>query len=132
MTCCNNPRGVRYLTEETFLIMVIPGPNEPTLEQLNKIMDRFISEMIQLYSGMCCSKQQVIVSDYALGHDFRVHGHENKFPVHSVLNTEVSDLPASRKLEGLASFSSKNFMCPQCETPSYHLADPRCFDAEGK
>ncbi|KAG1798925.1 uncharacterized protein HD556DRAFT_1210396, partial [Suillus plorans] len=37
MTCCNNPRGVRYLTKEAFLIMVIPGPNEPTLVQLNKI-----------------------------------------------------------------------------------------------
>ncbi|KAG1818110.1 uncharacterized protein BJ212DRAFT_1446573 [Suillus subaureus] len=77
--------------------MVIPGPNELTLDQLNKIMDRFMSEMIQLYSR----------------HDFRVHGHENKFPIHSVLNSEVCDLPANRKLEGLASFSSKLFMCPQ-------------------
>ncbi|KAG2744674.1 hypothetical protein P692DRAFT_20877625 [Suillus brevipes Sb2] len=52
MTCCNNnPRGVRYLTAETFLIMVLPGPNEPNLEQLNKIMAKFMSDMIELYHG---------------------------------------------------------------------------------
>lgn len=67
-----------------------------------------------------------------IGHEFRIYGHEHKFPVHSVLNTEVSDLPASRKLEGLVSFSSKLFMCPQCETPSYYLADPCGFDPERK
>ncbi|KAG1747491.1 hypothetical protein EDD22DRAFT_981908 [Suillus occidentalis] len=70
--------------------MVIPGPNEPTLLQLNNIMERFVTEMTQLYA--------------------------------------VSDLPASCKIEGLASFSSKFFMCPQCKTPSYYLADPRGFD----
>jgi hypothetical protein len=53
MTCCNNPRGVRYLIEETFLIMVIPGPHEPNLEQLNKIMEKFIHEMTRLYAGSC-------------------------------------------------------------------------------
>ncbi|KAG2108243.1 uncharacterized protein F5147DRAFT_538928, partial [Suillus discolor] len=59
---------------------------KPTLEQLNKIMDRFVSEMIQPYS----------VSN------IRTPRHEHKFPVDSVVNTEVSDSPASRKLEGLA------------------------------
>ncbi|KIK38853.1 hypothetical protein CY34DRAFT_14791 [Suillus luteus UH-Slu-Lm8-n1] len=112
MTCCNNPCGVRYLTEETFLIMVLPGPNELNLEQLNKIMAKFVSDMIELYGG----------------HEFRIYGHEDKHPVHSALNSEVSDLPASRKIEGLASFSSKLFMCPQCDTPSYYLADPRGFN----
>ena len=52
MTCCNNPCGIRYLTEETFLIMVLPGPNEPNLEQLNKIMTKFMSDMIELYRGV--------------------------------------------------------------------------------
>ncbi|KAG0702210.1 hypothetical protein DFH29DRAFT_805341 [Suillus ampliporus] len=31
--------------------MVIPGPNEPTLEQLNNIMEKFVSEMTRLYGG---------------------------------------------------------------------------------
>jgi hypothetical protein len=66
------------------------------------------------------------------GQEFRIYGHEDKHPVHSALNSEVSDLPASRKIEGLASFSSKLFMCPQCDTPSYYLADPRGFNPTGK
>jgi hypothetical protein len=65
-----------------------------------------------------------------VGKEFRVYGDENMFPVHSVINTEVSDLPASRKIEGLASFSSKLFMCPRCETPSFFLVDPRGFNPE--
>lgn len=69
---------------------------------------------------------------YVSGKEFRIYGRENMFPVHSVMNSEVSDLPASRKIEGLASFSSKVFMCPQCDTPSYYLADPRGFKPEGK
>ncbi|KAG1730535.1 uncharacterized protein EDB91DRAFT_1239083 [Suillus paluster] len=113
MTCCNNPRGVHHLTKETFLIMVLPGPNEPNLEQLNKIMTKFVSNMIELYGGR----------------EFQIYGHEDKHPIHSALNSEVSNLPASHKIEGLASFSSKLFMCPQCETPSYYLADPRGFNS---
>ncbi|KAG2051422.1 hypothetical protein BDR06DRAFT_983555 [Suillus hirtellus] len=112
MTCCNNPCGIHYLTEETFLIMVLPGPNEPNLEQLNKIMAKFVSDMIELYGGR----------------EFRIYGHDEKHPIHSALNSKVSDLPASHKIEGLALFSSKLFMCPQCETPSYYLADPCGFN----
>ncbi|KAG1729628.1 uncharacterized protein EDB91DRAFT_1085663 [Suillus paluster] len=112
MTCSNNPHGVCYLTEETFLIMVLPGPNEPNLEQLNKIVAKFMSDMIELYGGQ----------------EFRIYGHKDKHPIHSALNSEVSNLPASCKIEGLASFSSKLFMCPQCKTPSYYLADPRGFN----
>lgn len=32
--------------------MVLPGPNEPNLEQLNKIMAKFVSDMIELYGGV--------------------------------------------------------------------------------
>ncbi|KIK96585.1 hypothetical protein PAXRUDRAFT_80253, partial [Paxillus rubicundulus Ve08.2h10] len=94
MTCCNNPRGVRYLVEETFLVMVIPGPNEPTLDQINKIMELFVRDMIPVL----------------LGAVFHVPGHPTKEPVHLIINMEVSNLPASHKTEGLASFSSKLFM----------------------
>ncbi|KAG0705932.1 hypothetical protein DFH29DRAFT_980680 [Suillus ampliporus] len=77
-------------------------------------MEKFIHEMTRLYAGK----------------EFRVYGHENMFPIHPVMNSEVSDLPTSHKIEGLASFSSKVFMCPQCDTPSYYLADPRGFKPE--
>ncbi|KAG1870321.1 hypothetical protein F4604DRAFT_1926630 [Suillus subluteus] len=95
--------------------MVLPGPNGLNLEQLNKIMAKFVYDMIELYGGQ----------------EFRIYGHEDKHPIHSALNSEVSDLPASHKIEGLASFSSKLFMCPQCEIPLYYLADPCGFNTTG-
>ncbi|EGN98071.1 hypothetical protein SERLA73DRAFT_153261 [Serpula lacrymans var. lacrymans S7.3] len=51
MTCCNNPRGIWYLTEETFLIIVIPGPKEPKVEELNKILKPFVNDMLNLYES---------------------------------------------------------------------------------
>lgn len=32
--------------------MVIPGPNEPTLEQLNNIMEKCVDDMTRLYGGV--------------------------------------------------------------------------------
>ncbi|KAI0064202.1 hypothetical protein BV25DRAFT_1800806, partial [Artomyces pyxidatus] len=42
----------------------------------------------------------------------------------------VSDLPASRKLQGLASFTSKEFMCPHDKMKFYMLVDPACFNPQ--
>jgi len=51
MTCANNPRGIRFLQEETFLPILIPGPNEPNLSQLNTILVPWVAVMKRLYSG---------------------------------------------------------------------------------
>lgn len=51
LTVCNNPRSKRFLREETFLLAVIPGPDEPSLEELNHILDVFIPELLELYNG---------------------------------------------------------------------------------
>ena len=51
MTCCNNPRGIRFLREETFLPLLIPGAKEPNLRQLNNILTLFIRNMKKLYCG---------------------------------------------------------------------------------
>ncbi|ETW81181.1 hypothetical protein HETIRDRAFT_169935 [Heterobasidion irregulare TC 32-1] len=37
VTILNNPRSKHFLAQETLLYCVIPGPHEPTLEQLNEI-----------------------------------------------------------------------------------------------
>jgi hypothetical protein len=56
MTCGNNPRGIRFLQEETFLPLLIPGPNEPNLTQLNNILAPWVAVMKRLYSGeFACS-----------------------------------------------------------------------------
>ncbi|EGO03076.1 hypothetical protein SERLA73DRAFT_150594 [Serpula lacrymans var. lacrymans S7.3] len=103
MTCCNNPKGIRYLTEKTFLIIVIPGLKEPKVEELNKILKPFVNDMLNLYKGQ----------------SFCIPGHQDKKPTNSIINSEVSNLPASRKIEGLAGHSSQLFMCVACNTPSY-------------
>lgn len=51
LTVCNNPRSKRFLREETFLLAIIPGPDEPSLEELNHILDVFIPELLELYNG---------------------------------------------------------------------------------
>ena len=47
----NNPRSKRFLREETFLLVIIPGPDEPSLEQLNYILELFIPDFQELYAG---------------------------------------------------------------------------------
>ncbi len=53
LTVCNNPRSKWFLREETFLLAIIPGPDEPSLEQLNAILDIFIPDLLELYNGKC-------------------------------------------------------------------------------
>jgi hypothetical protein len=52
MTLSNNPREIRFLREETILLTLIPGPFEPTLKGLNKVLLPFVLSMQRLYNGM--------------------------------------------------------------------------------
>lgn len=61
------------------------------------------------------------------GAQYRVHGHAHTKTVHSALQSNVSDLPASRKANGLAGHSSKFFMCGFCDMPFFRLVDPTCY-----
>ncbi len=50
-TVCNNPRSKRFLREETILLAIIPGPDEPSLEALNPVLEVFALEAKELYQG---------------------------------------------------------------------------------
>jgi hypothetical protein len=52
MTCGNNPRGTRFLQEETFLPLLFPGPHEPNNKQLNNILSLLVDVMKRLYDGV--------------------------------------------------------------------------------
>lgn len=52
ITICNNPRQKRFRRDETILACVIPGPNEPSLEQLNSVLMPFIRDMKKLANGI--------------------------------------------------------------------------------
>ena len=51
-TVLNNPRDKRFRREETVLLCVIPGPTEPSLEQLNSVIETFVADMHKLGLGM--------------------------------------------------------------------------------
>ena len=51
VTILNNPRCKRFLPQETMLYCVIPGPHEPTSEQLNSLTEPLFREFQELYKG---------------------------------------------------------------------------------
>ena len=130
MTLCNNPRGIRFLREETVLVFVFPGPHEPTQEQFNNVSSVFVVKMQQLYNGEYFVARIPEATDRLKhkGAEFRIHGQKDPIISHSFIQTNVSDLPASRKCSGLHGHNSKYFMCSICDMPFFRLVDPDCFD----
>ncbi|KAI0059856.1 hypothetical protein BV25DRAFT_1778317, partial [Artomyces pyxidatus] len=112
LTCLNNPRSVRNLQEETYLVYTLPGANEPNTGQLSHVFKPFVNAFLKLGRGV----------------KIHVHGEPGTRTVHGVLDHQVSDLPASRKLQGLASFTSKQFMCPEDKTTYFSLCSSSSFD----
>jgi hypothetical protein len=45
-------RGVRYLQRNIICYTVLPGPNEPSLEQLNHVLEPLSVEIIALQHGI--------------------------------------------------------------------------------
>ncbi|KAF7343039.1 hypothetical protein MVEN_01734200 [Mycena venus] len=112
-TICNTPRSFRYLREETSLLMMFPGPYEPSSDQYNNVMEICACNFKKLYDGVF----------------FDVHGKDQPELFHVQIGSDVSDLPASRKTSGLLSYTSKYFMCDHCNTPFYALVHPDAFDS---
>ncbi|KAJ3016517.1 hypothetical protein NUW54_g789 [Trametes sanguinea] len=117
ITICNNSRSVRFRREETILYCVIPGPGEPTTQQLNQILKPLHAELTRLYDGVL----------------FRLPGEETEEPVteamHAYLSNISSDLPATHKLNGLRGHTSEHLMCDMCEAKFTSLTIPECFDS---
>ncbi|KAL1713956.1 hypothetical protein EV715DRAFT_210517 [Schizophyllum commune] len=112
MTILNNPRSIRYLRESTQLTAVFPGPHEPTIEQQNNIMAIVVEDLHHLYDGIVLP----------------VHGGREAV-VHGQLFMDVSDLPASRKTNGLAGPTSNYHLCPNCHATMFSLTSSGCFDS---
>lgn len=91
MTCCNTPRNIRSLQEETNLVMVMPGPHEPTLDQMNKIMNIWVQHMLLLGEGVSIDVIDLVILTRCAGVKFDVYGKEDKILVHSIVNSNASD-----------------------------------------
>ncbi|KIP04677.1 hypothetical protein PHLGIDRAFT_120505 [Phlebiopsis gigantea 11061_1 CR5-6] len=48
ITILNNPRERRFRREETILVCMIPGPNEPSKEELNFVLEPLAQELLKL------------------------------------------------------------------------------------
>ncbi|PCH36567.1 hypothetical protein WOLCODRAFT_20614 [Wolfiporia cocos MD-104 SS10] len=88
LSICNNPHSKRFLRDETMIFCVIPGPNEPSLEQLNNILEPMVRELLELGNGQL----------------FKLSGMRERELVHVSLYAGVNDLPASRKAYGLRGY----------------------------
>lgn len=99
MVCLNLPPTERYKMENMYLVGIIPGPHEPSINQINHLLRPLVNDL----------------------KDFWEHGVRYKktagFPsgrsVRCALVPLVCDLPAARQMAGYASHSSTNF-CSFC------------------
>ncbi|KAG1877401.1 hypothetical protein F4604DRAFT_1880386 [Suillus subluteus] len=94
--------------------MVIPGPDKPSLEKMNHLIELFVESMLQLEKGV----------------SFRIDSHDDPEISHSHLYCNVSDLPFSHKASGLQGHNLKIFICPTCKKPFFLLSHPSCFDSK--
>ncbi|TFK78213.1 hypothetical protein K466DRAFT_507641, partial [Polyporus arcularius HHB13444] len=108
----NLDRSVRYLQRNVHLITVIPGPTEPSLEQLNHILEPIVVEMKTLYAGV-----SVTVKGLRLPQE-----------LHAGLECHTSDVPASSKLKGTASHSHKTHLCGCCYITQEELDTLAAYD----
>jgi hypothetical protein len=100
MACLNLPPNLRYKPENLFLVGVIPGPREPSVEEVAHFIEPVV-EMLQKSwregTKFACTESSV-----------------NGRTERSMAAVIVTDMVASRKITGVASHSSKEFFCAIC------------------
>jgi hypothetical protein len=52
MVCLNLPPGERFKSENMFLVGIIPGPNEPSMEQINHFLKPLVNDLLESYSTL--------------------------------------------------------------------------------
>jgi hypothetical protein len=111
LVCLNLPPTERYRRENMYLAGVIPGPNEPTPEQLNHFISPIVDEFVEFWtSGVRLSR----TADFPKG---RV--------IHAAIVPVVADLPAARKVHGAAGQTATRYcaLC-LCKRHTEHGFDP--------
>ena len=100
MACLNLPPSLRYKPENLFLVGVIPGPSEPSVEEV----EHFIAPLVEMMER-----------SWRHGTKFeRTESSKHGRTERSMLAVIVMDMVAARKITGCASHSSKDFFCSLC------------------
>jgi hypothetical protein len=108
LACLNLPPSLRYRYENMCLVCVVPGPNEPSLHQINRILGPLIDDLDIFWRD-------------------GVHYQTNDYPggrlVRIAVLPLVCDLPAARQMAGMAGHSSWSF-CSHCTATLDDLNNP--------
>lgn len=99
MVCLNFPPSMRYDMENMFLVCIIPGPSEPSLDQINHILRPLVDVLIEFWDP---GVHYASTPNFPDGRTVRI-----------ALIPLVCDLPAARQMSGFASISCTNF-CAYC------------------
>ena len=100
LVCYNLPPDIRYDVENVFLVGIIPGPTEPSKDQMNHVLRPLVDDLLILWlDGIYLTQTP-------------------RFPhgrlVRAALIPLICDLPAARRVSGLGSHSFKLF-CSECK-----------------
>lgn len=102
MVCLNLPPSIRYKAENMYLAGIIPGPREPSLTQINHLLEPLVEELLELWTpGVWFNR----TPEWECG---RV--------VRAALVPLVCDLKAARQVMGHGSHSARKF-CSICQLP---------------
>ncbi|CAE6428590.1 unnamed protein product [Rhizoctonia solani] len=102
ITVNNIPSHLRTLIENIMLVIVIPGPNQPTAYELDQILEPLVDELLELEQGV-----EMQVYDQNTRQMVRE-------TVHARLSLGVLDYIARLKLTGHAGVASENHFCLYC------------------
>ncbi|TFK82784.1 hypothetical protein K466DRAFT_448463, partial [Polyporus arcularius HHB13444] len=98
----NLPPAIRYAPENIYLAGIIPGPREPRLEELNRLLTPLVDELLTLWTrGLYLTRTSL----RWMGRMVRV-----------ALIPLVCDLPALRKAAGFGGHQATYF-CSFCPLP---------------
>ena len=106
MICLNLPPSIRYKAENMYLAGIIPGPREPSLTQINHLLEPLVAELLELWTPgvwLDCTP----IWEYG-----RI--------VRAALIPLICDLKASRQVMGHGSHSAKKF-CSICQLPQEEI-----------
>ncbi|KAB5587546.1 Transposase family Tnp2 protein [Ceratobasidium theobromae] len=99
MVCLNLPSDIRYDASNSYLVSVVPGPEETKMEDLNIFIRPIVENMLEIFNpGIWISK---------------THKHPQGRKVRAAIVIESMDTPAARGAGGFASHSHTCF-CYLC------------------
>lgn len=95
---------------------MVPGPKEPTTEQLNELIEPLVEGVEILYQG----------------EKYRFHGISEPLDVYGTLPFVASDTPACLKVGGYLSQNTEEELCIICKKPFSSLVYAHCFNRNSK